>query len=26
MKYLTYPEIERRFREFKKLCTFEDIT
>jgi len=25
MKYLTYPEIERRFREFKKLCTFEDI-
>jgi sugar/nucleoside kinase (ribokinase family) len=26
MKYLTYPEIERRFREFKRLCTFEDIT
>jgi len=26
MKYLTYPEIEKRFREFKKLCTFEDIT
>jgi sugar/nucleoside kinase (ribokinase family) len=26
MKHLTYPEIEKRFREFKRLCTFEDIT
>lgn len=25
LKYLTYTEIEGRFREFKKLCTFEDI-
>jgi sugar/nucleoside kinase (ribokinase family) len=26
MKYLTYPEIEGRFKEFRRLCTFEDIT
>ena len=25
MKHLTYDEIEGRFREFKTLCTFEDI-